>query len=181
MINLIVKLFAARLVPDADTKEVASDPPNIKTNPVKRGNIESVLFGKVTRNCNGDPFKEAALQMTRKENRAHQIEVGNDKAFRPAKHFRQDPYHAAFEHMQDFVHVDKNFRDPENNNEVMIPPRNMLINPPKKGIVGKQTTFSGVTPYIASDYELPKKIATKERLAGAALIETTHNNKPFSQ
>ena len=78
--------------------------------------------------------------------------------------------------MKEFEHVDKNFRDPENNNEVMIPPRNMLTNPPKRGKVGKQTSFSGVIPYMESHYDIPKEIARKERLAGEALMQ----EKPFS-
>ena len=124
-------------MPDADTKEVASDPPNIRTNPVKRGKVDGNLFGRNTYNGIGDPFKEAALTIVRKEDREQQIAVGNEKAFRPAKHVRHDGYHASYGHMQEYEHIDKNFRDPENNNEVMIPPRNFLINPPKKGQVGK--------------------------------------------
>jgi len=58
-----------RLVPDADQKEVASDPPNIRTNPVKRGKVDGNLFGKNTYNGIGDPFKEAALRIVRKEER----------------------------------------------------------------------------------------------------------------
>jgi len=39
--------------------------------------------------------------------------------------------------MKEYEHVKKNFRDPENNNEVMTAPRNLLTNPPKVGVVGK--------------------------------------------
>ena len=46
----------ARLVPDSDAKEVASDPPNIRTSPVKRGRGESQQFSKVSYNSIGDPF-----------------------------------------------------------------------------------------------------------------------------
>lgn len=105
-----------------------------------------------------------------------QIDVGNEKAFRPAKHVRQ-PTNAAFEHMKEYEHVQKNFRDEENNREVMIPPRNFLINPPKKGNVGKQTSFGGAVPYMVSEFDIPKELARKERLHGAALMQ----DKPFSQ
>lgn len=74
--------------------------------------------------------------MVRKENRARQIEIGNEKAFRPTKAVRQTS-NAAYEHMKEYEHVKKNFRDPENNNEVMTAPRNLLTNPPKVGVVGK--------------------------------------------
>lgn len=72
--------------------------------------------------------------------------------------------------MKEYEHIDKNFRDPENNNEVMIQPRNFLVNPPKRGIVGKQTSFGGVVPYIESNFNRPREMATKERLAGQALM-----------
>ena len=58
-------------MPDNDgVKEVAIDPPNIRTNPVKRGpGIDGVLFSKPSYTAIGDPFKGAALSMTRKEDR----------------------------------------------------------------------------------------------------------------
>ena len=79
--------------------------------------------------------------------------------------------------MKDFEHVQKNHRDPENNNEVIIAPRNFLINPPKKGRVGKNTSFAGVISYMESEFDIPKEIATKERIAGQELMQ----EKPFSQ
>ena len=155
--------------PEADTKEVYSDPPNILTGPGKKGKQDSILFSKASYNALGDPFKEAALTMVRKEDRAQQIAVGNEKPFRPAKHVRQ-PTNAAFEHMQDFVHIQKDFRDPENSRDVLIQPRNFLINPPKNGKVGKQTSFGGIIPYMESEYDRPKEIAKKERLHGETLL-----------
>lgn len=131
---------------------------------------------KASYNALGDPFKEAALTMVRKEDRAQQISNGNEKPFRPAKHVRQ-PTNAAYDHMQDFAHLQKDFRDPENPRDVLIQPRNFLINPPKVGKVGKQTSFGGIVPYIESEFDRPKEIAKKERLAGAALMQ----EKPFSQ
>jgi len=104
----------------------------------------------------GDPFKEAALSMVRKEDRARQIEIGNEKAFRPAKHVRRDLYKADFEHMKDFENVQKNYRDPANNNEVISAPRNIQTNPPKKGTVGLNTSFAGITPYMPDDYSIPQ-------------------------
>lgn len=59
----------------------------------------------------------------------------------------------------------------------MIAPRNFLVNPPKKGVVGKQTTFSGMIPYMEDDYNRPKELAKIERLKGEALMQ----DKPFSQ
>ena len=112
----------------------------------------------------------------RKVNREREIEVGNEKPFRPTKHIRQ-PTNATYEHMQDFVQVEKNFRDEENPRDVVIGPRNMLTNPPKKGAVGKNITFGGNIPYIEDDYMRLKKLATEDRLKGKALEQ----DKPFSQ
>ena len=78
--------------------------------------------------------------------------------------------------MQDYAHIKKDFRDPENTRDVMIAPRNFLINPPKGGKVGKQTTFGGIIPYMESDYDRPKEMAKAERLYG----ETKMQEKPFS-
>ena len=83
-----------------------------------------------------DVFKEAATKIVRKEHRDVQISNGNEKPFKPVKHVRQ-PTNATFEHMKEYEHIAKNFRDPENNGEVIIPPRNFLINPPKQGVVGR--------------------------------------------
>ena len=71
--------------------------------------------------------------------------------------------------MKDFDYIQKSFRDPENNNEVMIPPRNIMTNPIKKGRVGKKTTFSGQIPYMEDDFNRPKILATDERLRGKTL------------
>ena len=102
---------------------MAIDPPNMRTSPMKKGNVDSVLFNRPTYTTIGDPFKEAAMAMVRKEDRQHQIAVGNEKAFRPAKHVRH-PVTAAYEHMKDYEHVQKQCRDPETK-EVYSKPRNM--------------------------------------------------------
>ena len=41
--------------------------------------------------------------------------------------------------------------------------RNFLTNPIKLGKVGKGTTLGGVIEYSSEDYNMPKKIALKER------------------
>ena len=67
--------------------------------------------------------------------------------------------------MKEYEHLQKNFRDDESK-EVMIQPKNILTNPPKNGRVGKNTYFADPIPYMEDDYNLPKKIATEERLHG---------------
>lgn len=92
---------AARIAADSDVKEVVIDPPNIRTGPMKKGAGDKILFMKASYNAIGDPFKHAASTMLRKEDRTRQIEVGNEKPFRPSKHVRQ-PTNSAYEHMKDY-------------------------------------------------------------------------------
>lgn len=62
--------------------------------------------------------------------------------------------------------MQKNFRDQDNNGEVMTKPKNIQTNPPKMGKVGKNTSFGGMVPYTEDDFNRPKALATEERLAG---------------
>ena len=76
-------MFIARLVPDADMKEVQIDPPNIRTNPIKKGPaLDKVLFAKPTYNCLGDLHKPAIREIFRVEDREIQIAAGNEKRFK---------------------------------------------------------------------------------------------------
>ena len=59
----------------------------------------------------------------------------------------------------------------------MIQPRNFMTNPPKKGKVGKMTTFGGPTPFMEDDYNSPKKLAHAELEYHWSKLQ----DKPFSQ
>ena len=65
----------ARCDPDGENpKEVLIDPPNIRTNPVKKGpGIDKVLFSVPGYNAVGEPYKPANFNLVRKEDRAYQI------------------------------------------------------------------------------------------------------------
>jgi len=56
-------------VPNTDVKEVQIDPPNMRTSPMKRGAGDTILFMKPSYTAIGNPFKEAARTMVRKEDR----------------------------------------------------------------------------------------------------------------
>ena len=56
--------------------------------------------------------------------------------------------------------MQKHFRDPENNGEVMTKPKNIQTNPPKMGKVGKNTSFGGMVPYTEDDFNRPKELDT---------------------
>ena len=77
--------------------------------------------------------------------------------------------------------MQKNFRSEENNREVVIPPRNILTNPPKVGKIGKNTSFAGVIPYMEDDFNRPKKLHRALVDHNAEQIEKIHGGKNFSQ
>ena len=67
------------------------DPPNIVTNPIKKGPaIDSTLFGKKpVYNAVGEPFKEAAKAMVaRGTDRTRIAAAGHEVQFKPAKHMK---------------------------------------------------------------------------------------------
>ena len=68
---IVILDFIARLVTGIDQKEVASDPPQIKTGPGKKGGTDAQLFSRATYNSIGNPFKEAAKSLVRREDRAY--------------------------------------------------------------------------------------------------------------
>ena len=106
-------------------REVIIDPPNIRTNPVKKGPaIDKVLLGGMAYTSVGDPYVPLQGNVSRKEDRAHQIAVGNEKPFKPQSMVKVK-VKSAYEHMTDFVEIQKNFRSEENPREVLIQPRNI--------------------------------------------------------
>ena len=168
----------ARCDPNAENpKEVLIDPPNIKTNNVKKGAaIDKVLFSKPGYNAVGEPYKPSTFSLVRKEDRAYQITQGNEKPFRPQSEVKKRLYTASYAHMTDFVEIKKNYLDPENPRNVLINPPNIRTNPIKKGQSGRQVTFGGKIPYMEDDYNRPKYFAATEREVSASKMQ----DKPFS-
>ena len=106
--------------PDSEVKEIMIDPPNIRTNPVKKGAaIDKVLFMKPTYNALGDQYKKPIACLTRSEDRTAQIAAGNEKRFKHQSRVKERYYKAAYEHKTDFVEIQKNFRSEENPREVI--------------------------------------------------------------
>ena len=169
----------ARVNKDGDNpREVLSDPPNIRTNPVKKGaSIDKVLFSAPGYNAVGDKYQPANFSLIRKEDRQTQITNGNEKPFKPAEKTKQRPYIASYEHMTDYLEKQKNFRSEENPREVITMPPNIKTNPIKRGVVGKQVHFGGTIPYMEDEYDRPKLFAAVER----EYHESKLQEKPFSQ
>ena len=164
-----------RCNPESDNpKEVLIDPPNMRTNPVKRGqSLDKVLFMAPSYNALDDQYKSAVLKITRREHRDLQIQAGNEKPFRPQSRFKI-PVKAAYEHMQDRNHIQKNFRNEEK--EVMIAPRNIQTMPMKRGRLGRNVHFGGMVPYIEDEFDRPKEFAAIAREKSLSMMQ----DKPFS-
>lgn len=96
--------------------------------------------------------------------------------FRPAKTVRDKTgYKAAYEHMSDRVDVKKNYRNEDG--AVALAPRNFTTMPPKKGEVGKNTSFGGNLAHLPDEYDNAKEIARKELEEHKAKVQ----ERPFSQ
>lgn len=100
-------------------------------------------------------------------------DAGHEINFKPAKTV-QRKVKADFDHLTDYKEVSKLRKDEEGH--VIIGPINFLTNPPKKGIVGKGTFFSGKIPYMTDPYGRAKEIAKKEREEHLKKVQ----EKPFS-
>lgn len=101
-------------------------------------------------------------------------EGGHEMNFKPAKTV-QRKVKADFDHLTDHVEIKKSRKGPDG--AVIIEPRNFLTNPPKKGEVGKGTTFAGKIEHMPDQYDRKKEIARKEREEHEKKVQ----DKPFSQ
>lgn len=77
--------------------------------------------------------------------------------------------------MTDYVEKKKNRKGPDG--AVIIEPRNFLTNPPKKGEVGKGTSFRGTFEHLPDPFDRKKELLKKERLEHESKVQ----EKPFSQ
>lgn len=122
----------------------------------------------------GDPFKEAPIAVGRFTVKDGHLKAGHDKVFKPAKTV-PEKVKAPYEHVTELVDIKKKIRDEEG--KVIIAPRNIITNPPKRGTQYKQTTFSPIPSFMPDDYNYPRIVARKEFEAAKLLLQ----EKPFSQ
>lgn len=153
-------------------RDILIDPPNIITNPVKKGaSIDKVLFSAPSYNAVGEPFKTAGASIvTRNVDKNKVTAAGHENQFKPARTVKE-PVVAAYEHMQELNHIPKNYKSDENPREVISGPRNFITNPPKKGQSGKQTYFEHHIPYTEDDYNRPKALAREEHEKHVAKLQ----------
>ena len=101
-------------------------------------------------------------------------EGGHEVNFKPAKTI-QRTVGADFPHLTDHKEVSKCRKGPDGG--VITEPRNFLTNPPKKGMVGKGTSFAGKLEHLPEPFERKRELEKKE-------LQEHHSKmqeKPFSQ
>jgi hypothetical protein len=143
----------------------------------KTGHGEDAYFERSGFIAVGDPFKAAALESMRAPiNRELAVKAGHDKDFKPARRVKERLYTTSFAHIDEKPHPRKDYRDPEGG--VVIGNRNFLTNPMKEGVPGTKigTSFGGIIPYMEDDYDIKKKILSKE----LAYHNSKVQEKPFS-
>lgn len=109
----------------------------------------------------GEPYKVTSFAMRESKKDGHLL-AGHEKAFAPTKnvnHYKK-PILVSYKNMTEEVYVKKNYRDEEGMVITDFP--NITTNGAKKGRVGKQTSFGGIIPYIADEYDRRKTIAKEE-------------------
>jgi hypothetical protein len=153
---------------------VITDPRNFTTKKPKKGHGVDATFTKPIFNAPGDPYKPSASVPMRTSKHEGYKDAGHDKDFKPAKDTMRK-VKADFVHMTDYVEKKKSRKAPEGG--VLIEPRNFLTNPPKKGEVGKGTSFGGNLPHMPEPFDYKREILTKERLEHEAKLQ----EKAFSQ
>jgi len=147
---------------------VVTGPRNFYTTKGKKGATDKELFMKPTYNAIGDPFKMAAIGMTRTTKKDGHIAAGHDKNFVMAKlvngigggQANSNGIKPAWPYMPLGPGPKKNFRDEEG--AVKSGPRNITVIPGKLGKVGKNVLLGEKIPYIEDDYNAAKKLAKKE-------------------
>jgi len=140
---------------------VITDPRNFTTKKPKKGHGPDATFTKPVFTSIGDPYKNQASAPMRTHKHEGYKDAGHDKDFKPAKDTMRK-VKADFSHMTDYIEKKKNRRDAEG--AVMTEPKNFLTNPPKKGEVGKGTSFGGNLPHLPEPFDRKRELLTKERI-----------------
>lgn len=103
------------------------------------------------------------------------LKAGHEAPFRPTIDPKEKVHRAPYIHMSDRVEVKRNFRDIDGH--VIVQPRQIITNPPKKGTVGKQVYLGEKFGHMPDEYDNSKLEATKAFKAAKA----KEQEKPFSQ
>jgi hypothetical protein len=139
---------------------VITDPRNFTTKKPKKGHGVDATFSKPTFTTVGDPYQNQASVPMRTSKHEGYKDAGHDKDFKPAKDI-QRKVKADFEHKTDYIEK-KKCRKGEDGG-VITEPRNFLTNPPKKGEVGKGTSFGPLREHLPDPFDHKRELLRKER------------------
>ena len=143
-----------------DDGKVITENPNFITNPVKKGNIDDVLFSAPGYTCLGDKYQDPQ-PLLRQQKKDGWKKVA-DLPFKPAGQVGQ-AVAADYEHITDFKYKKKNYRNEDG--AVITAPKNFTTNHPKKG---NPATTTGILfqkefyEHMAEPYDLRKDLMRKE-------------------
>jgi hypothetical protein len=103
---------------------------------MKTGKGPDATFTKPVFNCEGDVFKQAAMQSMRTHIKDGHLKAGHEKEFKPAKHINDKKYVMSYEYKElgNPKRDPKSYRDDEGS--VKTAPTNFYTNPMKKGRSG---------------------------------------------
>eukprot|EP00347_Sterkiella_histriomuscorum_P023179 403335648 len=150
------------------------EPRNFTTNFAKKGQIDTVLFSKPDYITIGDPYQEPLKQQMKGSKSTANIKGVHQFNFQPAKTF-QRKVKSDYEYIPEYNENTKSRRMP--GGVVVLEPKNFMTSPPKRGQVGKQTTFSGQIEYLPDPYDNKRQLEKIERLQHLKKIP----HKPFTQ
>jgi len=173
------------------TKKLGEDgkpktqPRGIFSGPSRSGKVESSYFSKTVYVTVGDKYVDPASR-DRQYNLSRKSKTKHEAEFKPANGPKSDPYNALFKHMPEYHEKKKNYRGPDG--KVMVPPKNITVNPPKSGhgdstighLLGKKYD------HMADPYNRPQELQKKEReehrkkLQEAPFRSTSHGNELFN-
>lgn len=172
------------------TKKLGGDgkpltqPRGLFSGPNSSGKVESSYFSKTAYVTIGDKYIDPASRdrqylLAKKKKNFHENE------FKPADGSKTDPFKALFKHETEHTHKKVNYRGTDG--KVVIPPRNIMTNPPKFGH-GDSTVghlMSKTLPHLPDPYNRPQELLAKERaehkkkLQEAPFRTVSHGNNLF--
>jgi len=172
------------------TKKLGGDgkpltqPRGLFSGPTRSGKVESSYFSKTVYVTVGDKYVDPASR-DRQYNNAKKKNFKHESEFKPADGSKSDPFKAMFPHLTEHAAVKKNFRGADG--KVVIPPRNIITNPPKSGH-GDSTIghlMNKPYPHLADPYNRAQELLRKEKeehkkkLQEAPFRTVSHGNNLF--
>jgi hypothetical protein len=160
-------------------------PRGLYSGPTRTGKTESSYFARGAYVSIGDKFIDPA-SIERQYQLSKKKKIPHDAEFKPANGPKSDPYNALYKHMADFTEKKKNFKGPDG--RVIVPPRNIVTNPPKTGH-GDSTVghlLNKHYPHQADPYDRKRELEFKERQAAKKKLQEApfksvcHGDKNFA-